>query len=293
MRVLAAAVTGVALALIVGWLSGGWPPVKRGVVQKPARDLWLRQTGLGINRAQYVSLSLGAAVVGFLLVWSISGLPTVAIPAAAVLAMVPRAWLSRHRSQRILRMQLAWPDGIRDLIASISSGMSLGRALETLASNGPEPMREAFARYPNLARIMGVAPALEVVRQELAHPASDRVIEVLIVAQAKGGPIVLEILRDLAAATTKDMWAYEEIETLSLEQKINARVVFAIPWLVLGFITMRPGPFRDFYASSAGWLVVAIGAIASFVGIGIATRLGRQIEEPRVFTGSVFTGGNR
>lgn len=286
MRVLAAATTAVALALVVGWLSGGWPPAKRRVVQRPARDLWLRQTGLGINRTQYVLMSLGAALAGFLLVWSLSGLPSVAIPAGAVLAILPRAWLSRSRSQRLLRMQLAWPDGIRDLIASISSGMSLGRALETLSANGPQPMREAFARYPYLARIMGVAPALEVVRQELAHPASDRVIEVLIVAQAKGGPIVLEILRDLAAATTKDMWAYEEIETLSLEQKINARVVFAIPWLVLGFITMRPGPFRDFYASSGGWLVVAIGAVASFVGIAIASRLGRQIEEPRVFAGT-------
>ena len=286
MRVLAAAATGVALALVVGWLSGGWPPAKQSVVQRPARDLWLRQTGLGINRTQYVLMSLGAALAGFLLVWSISGLPSVAIPAAAVLAILPRAWLSRRRSQRLLRMQLAWPDGIRDLIASISSGMSLGRALETLAANGPQPMREAFARYRYLARIMGVAPALEVVRQELAHPASDRVIEVLIVAQAKGGPIVLEILRDLAAATTRDMWAYEEIETLSLEQKINARVVFAIPWLVLGFITMRPGPFRDFYASPGGWLVVGVGAIASFVGIAVASRLGRQTEEPRVFAGT-------
>jgi tight adherence protein B len=182
-------------------------------------------------------------------------------------------------------MQLAWPDGIRDLIASISSGMSLGRALETLATSGPEPLREAFQRYPYLARVMGVAPALDAIRQELAHPASDRVIEVLIVAHAKGGSIVLEILRDLATATTRDMWAYEEIETLSLEQKINARVVFAIPWLVLGFITMRPGPFREFYASPSGWLVVTCGAIASFVGMAIASRLGRQVEEPRVFAG--------
>jgi tight adherence protein B len=184
-------------------------------------------------------------------------------------------------------MQLAWPDGIRDLIASISSGMSLGRALETLATSGPPPMRDVFRRYTYLARVMGVAPALEVIRHELAHPASDRVIEVLIVAQAKGGPIVLEILRDLATATTKDLWAYEEIETLSLEQKINARVVFVIPWLVLGFITMRPGPFRDFYASPTGWLVVGLGALASLVGMTIASRLGRQVDEPRVFGGPV------
>ncbi|MFN2486054.1 MAG: type II secretion system F family protein [Acidimicrobiia bacterium] len=286
MRLLAAATSALALALIVGRLSGGWPVAKRNVVAKSSHDSWLQQTGLGISRQQYLLLSAGVGMGGFLLVWSITGLPAIAIPTAAVLAVLPRAWLTRRRSQRLLRMQLAWPDGIRDLIASISSGMSLGRALETLAVTGPEPLQKAFARYPYLARVMGVSPALEVIRHELAHPASDRVIEVLIVAQAKGGPIVLEILRDLAAATTKDMWAYEEIETLSLEQKINARVVFVIPWLVLGFITLRPGPFRDFYASPSGWLVVASGALASFLGMAIASRLGRQLDEPRVFTGT-------
>ena len=285
MRLLAAGLSGLALALVVGWLTGGWPRPRRLRSARPPRDLWLQQTGLGLGRSHYLLLTIGAAVGSFLMVWSLSGLPAVALPTAAVGAALPRAWLQRRRSQRLLQMQLAWPDGIRDLIASISAGMSLGRALETLAAAGPAPLRAAFARYPNLARVMGIAPALEVIRHELAHPASDRVIEVLIVAHAKGGPIVLDILRDLAAATTKDMWAYEEIETLALEQKINARVVFAIPWLVLGFITMRPGPFREFYASPGGWLVVAVGAIASFVGMAIAARLGRQTEETRVFAG--------
>ena len=79
------------------------------------------------------------------------------------------------------------------------------------------------------------------------------------------------------------MWVGEELATLALEQKINARVVFAIPWVVLAFITTRPGPFRDFYASSAGVLVVAIGGAASLLGMCLASKLGREPDEPRVF----------
>jgi tight adherence protein B len=275
----------IAVALLVGWITGGWPRPRVARAVADHRLQWLQQTGLSLSQSQFLLMSVGSGLGGLLLVWSVSGLPAVAIPTAVVFAFVPRAWLQRRRSQRLLEMQLAWPDGIRDLIGSIAAGMSLGRALEALSVSGPPPLREAFGRYPLLSRMLGVAPALEVIRQELAHPASDRVIEVLIVAQSKGGAIVLEILRDLAAATTKDMWAYEEIETLALEQKINARVVFVIPWLVLGFITMRPGPFRDFYASPGGWLVVGAGALASFAGMAIASQLGRQVEEPRVFAG--------
>ncbi len=102
-------------------------------------------------------------------------------------------------------------------------------------------------------------------------------------AHERGGPIVLSILRDLTEAITKDTWAAEELATLSLEQKINARVVFIIPWVVLAFITTRPGPFRDFYASSAGVLVVAVGGAASVFGMWLASKLGKEPDEPRVF----------
>ncbi len=286
MRLLAAATSGVALALVVGWLTGGWPLPRRLRLVDDAKSAWLQQSGVGISKGQFRLLSFGSGLLGFLAVWSFSGLVAVSLPAGAIAALAPRALLMRRRDQHLLAIQTAWPDGIRDLIGSIASGMSLGRALETLATNGPLPLREAFARYPSLARLLGVAGALEIIRQELAHPASDRIIEVLIVAQARGGPIVLDILRDLAMATTKDVWSYEEIESLALEQKLNARVVFFIPWAVLAFITIRPGPFRDFYASPAGWLVVGIGALASLFGMVLASRLGRQADEPRVFGGS-------
>jgi tight adherence protein B len=284
-RLAASGLSALAAALLVGWVTGGLPAQRRLKALPGQRDLWLLQAGVAISRGHYVMLTLGTVLVAFLVVWSVSGLMAVALPAAAVTGFLPRAWLMRRRNQQVLALQAAWPDGIRDLIGSISAGMSLGKALELLAEAGPLPLRQAFSRFPYLARVMGIGPALEVIRLELAHPTSDRVIEVLIVAHAKGGPIVVDILRDLATATTRDVWAYEEIETLSLEQKLNARAVFVIPWAVLAFITLRPGPFRDFYASPAGWVVVAVGALASFVGIAVATRLGRQTEEPRVFRG--------
>ena len=78
-----------------------------------------------------------------------------------------------------------------------------------------------------------MVPALANIRDQLAHPTSDRVIEVLIVAHERGGAVVTQILSDLASATTQDLRVGEEVQTLALEQRINARVVFIIPWIVL------------------------------------------------------------
>lgn len=285
MRLLAAATTATSAALLVGWLTGAWPQPRQLKVVRAPRGEWLAQSGAGITLFQFWLLVLAAGVIAFLVVWAVSGLLVVALPAALTVMLVPRAWLLRRRAQRMLELQRSWPDGLRDLIASISSGLSLSRALEVLALSGPPALRSAFQRYPQLSRAAGVVPALEVIKGELAHPTSDRIIEVLVVAHERGGSIVLEILRDLAHATTRDMWVAEEIDTLALEQKINARLVFVIPWLVLAFMTMRNGPFRDFYASPAGALVVGFGGAASVLGMWVASKLGRDPDEPRVFGG--------
>ncbi|MDH3190804.1 MAG: hypothetical protein OEM39_09250, partial [Acidimicrobiia bacterium] len=146
-------------------------------------------------------------------------------------------------------------------------------------------LRRAFANFGIYARSLGVEAALEMIRADLADPTSDRVIEVLLLAHERGGSAVPAILDDLAEATSRDVWATEQIRTEALEQKINSRVVFALPWLVLVAMTARSGPFREFYSSSAGVLVVALGGLMSLVGIAIAIKVGSSPEEPRVFTG--------
>jgi tight adherence protein B len=275
------------VATLVGLLTGALPPpslIKRRE-SKERRTSWLRQAGLDLTPRQFWTASVGAGLGTFLLLWVIAGIWTVAAVPSLVASLLPRALYDRRRIQRVTEMQRAWPDGLRDLVASISAGMSLSRSIENLAITGPRPLRQAFARYGHLSRTLGVISALEVIKEELSHPTSDRVIEVLILAHERGGAIVPDILRDLAAVTTRDVWAAEEIATNALEQKINARAVFVIPWLVLLFITMRPGPFRDFYASGGGTVVIIIGGLLSLVGIGVVSRMGTEPDEPRVFAG--------
>jgi len=220
----------------------------------------------------------------------ITGVTTVAVAPATLAFFAPKLYFGRVRDRRLSEVQRAWPDGLRDLVASITAGMSLPRSIEALSRSGPEPLRRAFARFPHLSKALGTVAALEVVKEELADPTSDRVIEVLILAHQRGGAVVPEILRDLADSTSRDIWTLEEIATQALEQKINARAVFALPWLVLVAITARQGAFRDFYASPGGLIVVIVGAIMSGVGLLLVTRLSHDPDEPRVFGSASIRG---
>jgi tight adherence protein B len=294
MIALAAVASAVAIGTAIGLVMGVVPRRRSAAVaasQVDPRQQWLIQAGLDITPRQFRLVSIGIGLLAFLLVLLLTGLVSVAVVAAALVVALPRAFYARRRMLRLSEVQKSWPDGLRDLVASITAGMSLQRAVENVALTGPLPLRVAFARFPYLARTLGMVPALEVVKEELADPTSDRIIEVLILAHQRGGAIVPEILRDLADATVRDVWTIEEIETQSLEQKINARAVFVIPWLILIAITARPGPFRDFYASGGGVIVVVFCGVLSGFGMLLVSKLGAEPDEPRVFGGAARAGG--
>jgi tight adherence protein B len=284
---LASVAVGLVAYLAVGLLTGYLPRIPTRL-EVPRRDrverqAWLLQAGTELSAAQFVVGSLAAGAVAFVLVTAITGSPVVAIVPAAALGLLPRAYFGHRRARRLSELQQAWPDGIRHIIGGIQSGMSLNQSIASLATNGPEPLRLAFGRFAVGSRMVGVPAALEIVKGQLSDSTSDRVIEVLLLAHERGGRIVTEVLRDLAEATSKDLKTMEEIASDRLEPKINSRAVFALPWFVLVMLCASAGPFRQFYQTAAGVVVILIAAAISLLGIWIVERLSRDPMEERVF----------
>ncbi|MCU1427267.1 MAG: Flp pilus assembly protein TadB [Actinomycetia bacterium] len=286
MIALAALGAGTFFAVLVGSTLGvrvRVTPWFRSRSRGSARRTWFQPPNAGVTATQFWGGSAAAGFVALVVMRAVTGSWFVAAAPAIAVSFLPRAYFGRERAQRLRRVHAAWPDGLRDLLASISAGRSLGQAAGALAETGPEPLQEAFARFPQLARMIGTAGALEVVKADLADPTSDRILEVLILAHERGGGIVRSILEDLVDATTKDLKLLDQLETEGLEMRINSRAVVVLPWLVLVFLTMSDGPFRTFYRSSAGFATLLIGAVLSLVGLVVLGRLGRRPNEERVF----------
>jgi tight adherence protein B len=290
MSVLAACCIGVCCALVAGALMGALPALEvrgrgasgRGRLRVGDR-VWLQQAGAGLTPARFWAGSVAAGLLSLLVLVALTGSVFVAFVPSIALALFPRIYFARRRWLRLQQVQAAWPDGMRDVVASIAAGRSLTQALTSLATTGPPPLREAFARFPELSRVLGTGPALELVKEELADATSDRVIEVLLLAYERGGAIVRDILEDLIDATSRDLKLAEALETEGLEMRINARAVVVLPWFVLVALTARPGPFRDFYRSSGGAVTLVVGAALTAIGMLVLGRLGRDQREQRVF----------
>ncbi len=296
MNLLAAAATGVFFYLVAAFLTGNPPTFTR--LRGPRREddkaqLWLTQAGVDLSPRQFWAGSIVVGLAAFALAWGLSGAWAVALVPGISTGLLPRAYFSRQRTRRLGETIEAWPDGLRDLVASISAGRALPQAITAMAENGPIPLQRAFERFPILSQMHGVSAALELIREEMGDSTSDRVIEVLLMAYERGGPTVTRILTDLSEAVVQDLRTIEEIRTAELEQIINARVVFALPWLVLLVITIRGDQFRDFYQSALGVVTVLIGAVLSLLGILIVSRLSRDPGEPRVLGSAPAVLGGR
>jgi tight adherence protein B len=285
----AALCIGVFCYCVAGFLVGRPPRVhlwRRNGSTLSAEQLFLAQAGLALTPLQFWGASAALGAVALAAGTAVTGTVLVAFVPAVAVALLPRAYYGRRRVERLRAVQSSWPDGLRDLVSCITAGRSLSGALIELSRTGPEPLRMAFARFESQSRLLGTVPALEVIREEIADPTSDRVIEVLILASERGGQIVKDILDDLVVATTRDLKVLDEIETDGLEMRINARAVLVLPWFVLVALTIRGGAFRDFYASGAGVIVVVIGAVLCVIGYAWITHLGRSQQERRVLGGA-------
>jgi tight adherence protein B len=287
MSILAACAIGTCCALVAGALMGTLPNLRvplHALAPRRARNrLWLQQAGVGLTPARFWAGSAAAGFFALVVLVALTGSVFVALVPSVAVALFPRGYFARRRRLRMREVQVAWPDGLRDVVASISAGRSLTQAVNSLAATGPVALREAFVRFPGLARVLGTGPALELVKEELADPTSDRVLEVLLLAHERGGPIVRNILEDLVDATTRDLKLLDALETEGLEMRINARAVVVLPWFVLVALTARPGPFREFYRSSGGLATLVVAAFLTAIGMFFLSRLGRDEDEERVF----------
>lgn len=286
MRLLAGLAAGAFVYLSLGSLLGVTPvwvrrPAARRSIGASWRE-WLQQAGAGVTPVQFVAVSVGLGVTVGLVVGAVVGVPALGVVAGTVASVIPRAVFARRRRTFVRARLAAWPDAIRDLITHLRASLSMHASLCEIGRSGPVPLRPYFNRYAGLSGALDQRTALEVVREELADPLSDRVIEVLLVAFDQGSSVVIDILDDLAQTSAEDLRLLDEIETLQLETKLEARGAAVLPFVVLAMLCVFTPGYRSFYGTSAGWIVIVAGALLSVGGLLAITRLGRVPVEERI-----------
>lgn len=268
------------------WL---WPerPTRRERVPSAAsariRDR-LAQAGLGhvpVFAVVLVSvlLALVAAAVA-LLATGVVALAPVAFLAGASLPALGIGW--RARAQRRARSTV-WPDVIDHLVAGVRSGLAIPEAISGMATNCPQSVRREFLAFAADYRATGsFSYSLDRLKDALADPVADRLLETLRMGREVGGTEIGSVLRQLGSYLRAEQATRGELLARQSWIVYAARLGLVAPWLVLVALSFRPEAAAA-YNTSGGLVVILFGALVTFVAYRCMLAIGRLREESRFF----------
>ncbi|NYJ06598.1 type II secretion system F family protein [Petropleomorpha daqingensis] len=282
--------TGALLGLLLGvglllvWRSGSRAPKRRTDPRRPGRrQQLLGAAGLtGINAAQLLALQIGLGVVAVVVVLLTTGTVTVSLAFGLFGYLLPYAQVRRLAGRRRADLREVWPEVVDNLASAVRAGMSLPEALSALAIRGPDVLRPPFARFAAEYRSSGrFGPCLDRLKDDLADPVGDRIVETLRVAREVGGTDLGRVLRTLATFLREDARARAELETRQGWTVSAARLAVAAPWVVLLLLATQSTTLAA-YDSPIGMALLVGGGVVCLVAYRLMLRLGRLPEDVRV-----------
>lgn len=244
-------------------------------------DLLLR-AGLPATRPRtVVLLAAAAATLGFVVVQVLSRTVPVSVAFAVIAGQAPFAALRGRARRRQRELAEIWPEAVDNLASAIRAGLSLPEALAALGTRGPEPLRPAFTAFALDYQVSGrFTDALDRLKDGLADPVGDRVVEALRVAREVGGGDLGRLLRSLSGFLRDDARTRSELEARQAWAVNGARLAVAAPWLVLLMLSLQRDVIAR-YAEPAGVLVLLGGAAACAAAYWMMLRIGRLPTERR------------
>lgn len=172
-----------------------------------------------------------------------------------------------------------------DIVSALRAGLGIGEALAALAARGPESLRPSFAEFSAQLQATGrLDPSLNALKDRLADPVADRVLEAMRLASRLGGHDLATMLRSLATSLRAENRARGELLARQSWSVNGARVAAIAPWAVLALLATRPGTIEAF-ANTAGTAILIGGFLTTVCAYALMIRLGRLPDEPRVLVG--------
>lgn len=254
--------------------------------ERPGRlDALAAAAGLPqLSGAMLLVLCAGSGALAAAIAWLVTGLPVLVALAAVAGAATPIVVLRGRRSRLVRQRRTLWPDICDLLIASVRAGMSLPDAVASLSTSAPHRLRPPFAGFARDFAASGhFDSSARRLKDALADPVGDRIVETLRMARQVGGTELVPVLRSLSASVRAEAALRAEVE--SRQSWIRGAAVLGVvaPWIILGMLVMRPEGAKA-YATPEGVGLVIAGALISVVAYRLMLRIGR-LPEPRRWFG--------
>ena len=235
----------------------------------------LMQAGLSITPKNFMLISAFLGI-GCTLIYFLSGLPLIGLPAPAIIGMLglPKFYLRRRITRRIKRFTSLFADAIDVLIRGVRTGLTVGECLAIVGREMPDPVGHEF-RLINEGIQIGLTTEDCLARLYQRVPTAEiRFFAIVLVMQKSTGGNLAETLEKLTEVLRSRKRMRDKIQALSSEAKTSAAIVGSLPVLVaMALAALSPKYISLLFTTDTGNWLILIGAVWMTIGIFVMRKI--------------------
>ncbi|MFW5748911.1 MAG: type II secretion system F family protein [Chloroflexota bacterium] len=236
---------------------------------------WRRQLAradLKLTVAEFATLHVIGMLGGFTLGYFIlfSGDLIFSILAAFIGFFIPRIYVARTISKRLIAFESQLPDTLSLWVNALRSGYSVLQSMEAVAKDAAEPTKTEFQRVIQEVQLgIDMSDALQHLLDRVESEDLDLVITAVNIQREVGGNLA-EILDVIGGTIRERIKLKGEIRVLTSQGRITGYLISFLPIVLAMFLNMiNPGYMGEMFSNRAcGWPMIGVGL--ALIGIGAA-----------------------
>lgn len=234
----------------------------------------LRQAG-SVTKPDTFLLALGICGVSGALVGTMFGSWPV-LPLSVIGVALPFIWLKQRQLRRQAAITDQLPEALDILMSAMRAGYSFQTAMKFVGEEMSAPLGPGFLRFYAEQRFGLETRAALRVLQDRCGTASVKLFVTAVLVHRDAGGSLSEGLTSIVDMLRRRYEASQQIEMLSAESRLAARVLTAVPLVGFGTMVAMSGDVaRISVAEPVGWLVLAYAALSVTLGYVTLMRIAK------------------
>ena len=264
-------------------------PVGDWLNQRLERSTWgggiareLARADLKLKPGEYIAVmilsGIGTAVVFWYLMGRGTALPIPIFPIFGFIVglFLPRIYVNRQQSQRLVRFSDQLADMLNLMVNGLRAGYSTMQAMEAVSREMPAPISDEFRRVVQEMQLgITMEQALDNLLRRIPSGDLDLVITAMNVQRDVGGNLA-EILDTISYTIRERVRIKGEIRVLTSQVLYSGRFLAMMPLIISGVLWVVNRPYMmQFFAEPkiVGYISLTLAAILVISGYFVMTRI--------------------
>ncbi len=220
---------------------------------------------ISMKPAEFVAMVALVALVAGLVGLMVAG-PLFGLALVIGIALAVRVYVGRAKSRRQAAFVDQLPEVLQLVTTALRSGFGLTQALESVAEDAEEPARTEFAHVLAEVRLgRDLSDSMTALARRMGSKDLEWVVAAIDINRDTGGNLS-EILDRVSSTIRERGRIARQVRTLTAEGRLSARILIALPFLMLAW-QWRANPENfELLTYGAGLVALMIAGVLMIIG---------------------------